>query len=158
MPEPLVTIRRYWSPELAEQDCRVLIDAGITAYGGGYGRGRTTGRAGEVRVPESQVEKALRILPPAEPDLLAPPDEPTLCQWCGSDKPRYPSTLARILSLVGVAAAASLAMRRQFEVAGLVVAFTVTAMYFAKIGSGLVCANCGREWRAPRASDADSEG
>jgi hypothetical protein len=149
VPEPLVTIRSYSSPEPAEEDCRLLINAGIDAYLRTHRRRET----GEVRVPESQVEAAMALLPPAAPDLFAPQEVPRVCPWCGCDRARFPSPIARLLSVVGVIVAASLAIQREFALAGLAASFTALVAYVGKIsGDELVCTNCGREWRAPRAA------
>ena len=146
IPEPLVTIRRYPSAEHSEEDHERLTGASITAYRESLS---PHSLAVVIRVPESQVQQALAILPPAEPDLLEEPDKPKVCPWCGSDRARYPAPVARVASFVGGFFTALLAVYRQFEAAGLALAITLWAMYVAKIGSGLVCANCGREWRAP---------
>jgi len=148
IPEPLVTIRRYSSSEPAVDDCRLLIDAGIDAYIRTYRRQDV----GEVRVPESQVERALGLLPPPLPDLVEEPSIPKVCPWCGSDRARYPAPVSRLASIGGIFAAALLAVYRNFQAAALVFAVTLWVVYLAKINAGLVCANCGGEWRAPRAA------
>jgi len=154
MPEPLVTIRYYDTPEEARRDQRILGRAGITVYVGGGPRGGMRFRmpAGEIRVPESQAERALSLLPPQPPNLLAPPEVPSVCPWCGSDRARYAGAVARILGFLGIFTAASLTVRRHFELAALVGCCTVFAIWRANIGGDLVCANCGRQWRPPRAA------
>ena len=155
MPEPLVIIRSYSSRDLAEEDCRLLIDAGIDAYTGTYIRQRTV----KVRVPTSQVEQALALLPPPAPDLLAPADPQKACAWCGCEQTRFASSpLVRSLVLGGMAFAAWLAIRRQFEAAALLGVGSIWLLFVKVIDDRLVCSNCGREWRArERAPEPEDE-
>jgi hypothetical protein len=145
MSERLVTIRRYPSEEDSEDDYQRLLDAGIPAYRGSWSRYPSLRTL--LRVPESQVDAAIELLPPAPPDLFAPQEIPKVCPWCGSDRARYSGTVARILGFAGIFVAASLTVRRYFELA-LVGCCTVFAIWRANIGGDLVCGNCGREWRA----------
>jgi hypothetical protein len=153
VPEPLVTVRRYPSAEHSEEDYDRLTEAGITVYRATPSRTLAV----VLRVPDSQVQDALAILPPAEPDLLKEPDQPAVCPSCGSERAQYPAPAARIASLAGVFVTALLAVYRRFEAAGVVFALTIWAMYLAKINSGLVCANCGGKWRAPRGALPEPE-
>src|SRR4029077_1260437 len=144
IPERLVIIRRYSSTEPAVADCRLLIHEGIDAYIRTY-RWQDTG---EVRVPESQVERALALLPAG--DSLERSDEVERCPWCGSQEARIVAPFTTALGAAGIGLVAWEIYSRRLDgavVAG-VLALLIVAM--TKMAAGrLVCVNCGREWRAP---------
>jgi len=154
IPERLITIRRYSSSGPAVDDCRLLIDNGLDAYIRTY----RWQDIGEVRVPESQVERALALLPEARPDLSASVEQAEKCAWCGS---RHARTFAPFTGLVLGAGAGLIGWaiyKGQYD--GAAVAFTVTlvVLFFMKTTVGrLVCADCGRDWRAPGAGGAGPE-
>ena len=93
IPERLVTIRDYFSTESAAADCRLLIDAGIDAYIRIY----RWQDIGEVRVPESQVERAMTLISVPQLELSAGVEHAETCTWCGG---RYPRTFAPFTGLV----------------------------------------------------------
>ena len=151
IPGRLITIRRYSSSEPAVDDCRLLIDAGIDAYIRTY----RWQDVGEVRVPESQVERALALLPAIDPAQI---EEVERCAWCGSKDARVVAPFTTVLASAGAAVVAWEIYSRRFEaaVAAAFLALLVVAM--TKMAAGrLVCTNCGREWRAPRAAPDPSD-
>ena len=155
IPERLVTVRDYSSTESAAADCRLLIDAGIDAYIRTY----RWQDIGEVRVPESQVESALALLSASQLELSAGVEHAETCAWCGG---RYPRTFAPFTGLVLAAGAGLIAWAiylGQYDGAAVSVSVTLVVLFFMKTIAGrLVCADCGREWRAPKpAPDPDSE-
>jgi len=110
---------------------------------------------GEVRVPESQVERALALLPAIDPAQI---EEVERCAWCGSKDARVVAPFTTVLASAGAAVVAWEIYSRRFEaaVAAAFLALLVVAM--TKMAAGrLVCTNCGREWRAPRAAPDPSD-
>ena len=151
IPERLITIRRYASSEPAVDDCRLLIDAGIDAYFRTY----RWQDVGEVRVPESQVERALALLPAVDPAQTE--EEVERCAWCGSKDARLVAPFTSVLASAGIALVGweIYSGRAGAAVAAALLVLLIVAM--TKMAAGrLICTNCGREWRAPRAAP-DSE-
>ncbi|HEY7862484.1 MAG TPA: hypothetical protein VIE39_02420 [Thermoanaerobaculia bacterium] len=100
-PESLVTLNTYGDHKLASRDLRRLTRAGIHAYlGGQYFRFH---RPVELKVPESDVERALKILDLAEGDEPAPepPEIRIPCPECGAPAKPFPP-YARYLFVAGV--------------------------------------------------------
>ncbi len=151
IPERLITIRRHASSEAAVDDCRLLIDAGIDAYIRTY----RWQDVGEVRVPESQVERALALLPAVDPAQAE--EEVERCAWCGSKDARLVAPFTSVLAWAGIALVGweIYSGRVGAAVAAALLVLLIVAM--TKMAAGrLICTNCGREWRAPRAAP-DSE-
>jgi VIT1/CCC1 family predicted Fe2+/Mn2+ transporter len=143
IPEPLVTIRRYSSTEPAVADCRLLIDAGIDAYIRTYRRQDT----GEVRVPESQVESALALLPTAPPDASGGGDQNEKCAWCGSPHARTFAPFTSVVLAAGAGLIGWAIYKGQYDGAAVSVTVTLLVLFFMKTTVGrLVCAECGRDW------------
>src|SRR5256885_6991538 len=144
IPERLITIRRYSSAGPAVDACRLLIDNGLDAYIRTY----RWQDIGEVRVPESQVERALALLPGV--DSTGQAEVVERCPWCGS---RHARTFAPFTGLVLAGGAGLIGWAiYQGQYDGAAVAFTVTlvVLFFMKTILGrLVCAECGRDWRGP---------
>ena len=154
IPERLITIRRYSSAQPAVDDCRLLIEAGFDAYIRTY----RWEDIGEVRVSESQVERALALLPAGQPDSTATAEQRGTCAWCGS---RHARTFAPFTGLV-LAAGAGLAVwavyKGEYNGAAMAVTATVMLLFIMKTTVGyLVCADCGREWRVPGAGQTGPE-
>ena len=155
VPEQLVTIRVYDSPDLADEDHQALVDAGISAYKtGSYHRhsGQT-----ELRVPASEVDAARDLLPPGLPtleDLTAPA---SACVVCGSDAVRIDSPASRYVLLIGGAAAAWVLYRGEINAAIVLLLATVTlAAGVRKKFHFRRCDRCGHEWhRTQQLSDAE---
>jgi len=156
IPERLVTIRDYASAESAAADCRLLIDAGIDAYIRIY----RWQDIGEVRVPESQVESALALLSvPQLESSAGGVEHAETCAWCGG---RYPRTFAPFTGLVLAAGGGLIGYAiylGQYDGAAVTAGVTLVVLFFMKTVAGrLVCADCGRDWRAPKpAPDPDAE-
>ena len=147
IPERLVTIRRYSSTEPAVAACRLLLDEGIEAYIRTY-RWQDTG---EVRVPESEVERALALLPAA--DSLEGSDEVERCRWCGSRDARVVAPFTTVLGLAGVGLIAWEIYSRRIDGAVVAAVLVLLIVAMTKMAAGrLVCMNCGQERRAPRAA------
>jgi hypothetical protein len=149
IPERLIVIRRYSSTEAAVDDCRLLLDAGINAYIRTY----RWQDIGDVRVPESEVQRALALLPSAGAELVAGAEQAETCAWCGS---RHARTFAPFTGLV-LAAGGGLVgwaiYRGEYDAAVTTFLVTLVVLFLMKTIAGrLVCAECGREWRAPRAA------
>jgi VIT1/CCC1 family predicted Fe2+/Mn2+ transporter len=146
IPERLVTIRRYSSTEPAVAACRLLLDEGIEAYIRTY----RWQDVGEVRVPESQVESALALLPASQLELSGGVEQAETCAWCGS---RHARTFAPFTGLVLAAGAGLIGLAiYKGEYDGAAMSFTVmlVLLFMMKTITGrLVCADCGRDWRPP---------
>ncbi|HXD19254.1 MAG TPA: hypothetical protein VN654_19710 [Vicinamibacterales bacterium] len=154
IPERLITIRRYSSTEPAVADCRLLIEAGFDAYIRTY----RWQDVGEVRVPESQVQEALALLPATPAEGSSELERIETCAWCGS---RHARTFAPFTGLVLATGAGLIGWaiyNGQYD--GAAVSFTVTlvVLFFMKTTVGrLVCAECGRDWQVPGAGRAGPE-
>ena len=130
LPSRLVAVRRYPLAELADDDHRVLLDAGIAAYvkGSRFLPGDAT-----LVVPEEQLEAARQALassPEIEPN--SPNDPAFRCPHCGSNAvdPRPPYALLTILGGGIVTVALFWYDRGQFVfVAGLATAVLATAVF-----------------------------
>jgi len=155
IPERLVTIRDYSSTESAAADCRLLIDAGIDAYIRIY----RWQDIGEVRVPESQVESALALLSVPQLESSAGVEHAETCAWCGCRTPRTFAPFTGLVLAAGGGLIAYAIYLGQYDGAAVTAGVTLVVLFFMKTTAGrLVCADCGREWRAPKpAPDPDSE-
>jgi hypothetical protein len=151
IPERLVTIRRYSSTESAVADCRLLLDAGLDAYIRTY----RWQDSGDVRVPESQVESALALLPASQLELSGGVEEAETCAWCGS---RHARTFAPFTGLVLAAGAGLMGFaiyNGEYDGAAMTFTVTLVLLFMMKTITGrLVCADCGRDWRPPRPASA----
>ena len=145
IPERLVTIRRYASTGPAVDDCRLLVDAGFDAYIRTY----RWQDIGEVRVPESQVQEALALLPAL--DASDAVEEVERCPWCGSHDARLVAPLTTVL-MAGAAAWIGWELyARRFEGAAAAALLSLLAVALTKMATGrLICVNCGRDWRMPK--------
>lgn len=148
LPEPLVTVATYGSPELAEP-AKARLDAnGVTAYlGGGYYRRHSSV---ELRVPEAQVERALRLL--GLEDAPTADREPAAgrprCPDCGSDQSREIPPYA-FYSLIGALGAGFLVCLLVQSPVGAAVLLPgwLLAMWFSRYAGKRRCAACGRTWK-----------
>src|SRR5258706_14335366 len=113
IPERLVTIRGYATPELAEEDHRSLVEAGLDAtvsstYFGHRGYSSVWRAQVELKVPESQKEEASRLLGALEEefpvvDSNRRPDAELTCPLCHASDPNPlpPYGLMVVCGLVG---------------------------------------------------------
>ena len=147
IPERLITIRRYSSTEPAVADCRLLIDNGLDAYIRTY----RWQDIGEVRVPESQVESALALLPASRPDASGDVNEQEKCAWCGSAHARTFAPFTGLVLAAGAGLVAWAIYRGEYDAAAMAATVTVIALFVMKTTIGrLVCADCGRDWHVPK--------
>ena len=147
IPERLVTVRTYDSPDLARNDHQMLLDAGIDAYmGGSYYRYR---ERPQLRVPASQVERALELLPPELPTLHDDLRLPSVrCVRCESTSVQIVAPAVNYLLLAGVALGAWALTKRQVNAAiVLMVGMIAAAALAKKLSSRRRCAACGHVWR-----------
>ena len=145
VPEQLVTIRVYDSPDLADEDHQTLIDAGISAYTSGnyYRHGART----ELRVPTSEVAAALELLPPELPTLEELTAPAAACVVCGSESVRIDSPAMRYVLLIGGAVAGWLLYRGAVDAAiGLLLATGMLAGGVRKRFHFRRCDRCGHQW------------
>ena len=128
-------------------DCRLLLEAGFDAYIRTY----RWQDVGEVRVPESQVENALALLPATPADGSSELEPIETCAWCGS---RHARTFAPFTGVVLAAGAGLLAWaiyRGAYDAAAMAATVTLIALFVMKTTIGrLVCADCGRDWHVPK--------
>lgn len=155
VPEPLVTIRAYDSPHLAQEDLRVLVEEGFTAYvSGGHLR---PGGQSELRVPRSQAEAAIALLPPELPtldDLTRPSAE---CRVCGGPLIHVAPPLATYVLVAGALLAMSALVRGEMRTVSLIaMAAVAMAAFVNRVTRRRVCERCGSEWR-PLAADEEPE-
>jgi hypothetical protein len=153
IPERLVTIRTYDSAELAAEDHQALLDEGFDAYLSGSAF-RPAGYS-ELRVPESQAEEALDVLPPEVPTLqqLARPNR--TCRVCGGTLVQEAPALARYVLFGGMAVAAWSLLRGDARAAFVLVITTVAVAAFLRNVTGRqVCEQCGTTWQ-PHVPDED---
>ncbi|MBI4265279.1 MAG: hypothetical protein HY657_12955 [Acidobacteria bacterium] len=146
VPEQLVTIRVYDSPDLAEGDRQILLEAGIPAYvSGGYHRHNPQT---EIRVPISQVEDALALLPeelPTLADLTAPTVQ---CVLCRSTSVRTDSPAMRWVLVIGALLAGWVVLYRgAITVAIMLLLATVTLAAGVRARFHVKkCDACGHVW------------
>lgn len=147
VPERLVTIRIYDSPDLAASDHQMLLDAGIDAYmGGSYYRYR---ERSQLRVPEGQVERALELLPLEMPTLYDDLRQPSIrCVRCESTSVHVVAPAVNYLLLAGVALSGWALMRGQVNSAIVLMIGMIAAATFAKrLSTRRRCDACGHVWR-----------
>ena len=145
LPSRLVAVRRYPLVELADDDHRVLLNAGIAAYvkGSRFLPGDAT-----LVVPEEQLEAAREALASSPPIEVTSPDDPAFrCPHCGSNAvdPRPPYALLTILGGAIVTIALYWYDRGQFvTVAGLATA-VLAAVVFG-LAARWRCRSCNRQY------------
>jgi hypothetical protein len=147
IPERLVTIRLYDSPDLAASDHQMLLDAGIDAYlGGSYYRYR---ERAQLRVPESQIDRALELLAPELPTLHDDLRLPSVrCVRCESPRVQTVAPAVNYLLLAGAALSVWALARRQVNAAIVLMIGMIAAAGFVKrLSSRRRCDACGHTWR-----------
>jgi hypothetical protein len=145
VPEQLVTIRAYDSPDLAAEDHQALLDAGINAYVSGTSHHHTART--ELRVPESEAEAALELLPDEEPslaDLMAPSQQ---CIMCGSTLVQEDSPAMRWVLVIGGAVVLWVLYRGAVNLAIMLLLAVVTLAAGVRVKFHYrKCGACGHEW------------
>ena len=145
VPEQLVTIRVYDSPDLAAEDHQVLLDAGINAYISGASHHHTART--ELRVPETEVEAALELLPDETPslaDLMAPSQQ---CIMCGSTLVQEDSPAMRWVLVIGAAVVLWVLYRGAVNLAIMMLLAVVTLAAGVRVRFHYrKCGACGHEW------------
>jgi hypothetical protein len=143
VPNKLVQIEAYDYAELASEDQRVLIDAGISAYIKNRGRGYP---GASLMVAEENVEAAVAILsrrpsPFRQPKAAVAP----ICSYCGSSEIDAHPQYAIIPLGLGFAVAVVLAMRGDmpFGLAVFAAAAVMATIVFIRFSRGR-CRRCGR--------------
>jgi hypothetical protein len=154
VPERLVTIRTYDSADLAAEDHRALLEEGFDAYLSGSAF-RPAGYS-ELRVPETQAEAALELLPQEEVPTLQQLTRPgRSCRVCGGALVQEAPPLARYVLFGGMAFAAWSLLRGDARAAFVLVITTVAVAAFLRNVTGRqVCDQCGSEWQ-PFLADED---
>lgn len=148
IPERLFTIRLYDSPELAAADHQMLLDAGIDAYlGGSYYRYR---ERAQLRVPESQIERALALLPPELPTLHDDLRLPAIrCVRCESTSNHVVAPAVNYFLVAGAVLGVWALARRQVNAAVLMmIVMTTFAAFAKKLSTRRRCDRCGHVWRS----------
>lgn len=147
IPERLFTVRLYDSPELAAADHQMLLDAGIDAYlGGSYYRHR---ERAQLRVPESQIERALELLPPELPTLHDDLRLPAIrCVRCESTSNHVVAPAVNYFLIGGALLGVWALARRQVNAAVLMmIVMTTFAAFAKKLSTRRRCDTCGHVWR-----------
>jgi hypothetical protein len=146
MPERLVTINLYGDHRLASRDSRRLSRAGLNPYlAGQYFRFH---RPVELQVPESEAEKALRVLNLDQtPEDLKRASETLPCPECGAPVVRRYPPWGTYLFLVAIAAFVLFVVLGKWEI-GLVmfmICFYVAGLVAWKFGR-YRCRVCKWDW------------
>jgi len=147
IPERLVTVRLYDSPDLAAADHQMLLDAGVDAYlGGSYYRYR---ERSQLRIPASQIERALELLPAELPTLHDDLRLPTVrCVRCESASVQVVAPAVNYFLFAGVLLSIWALTRRQVNAAVLMMIVMITFAAFAKkLSPRRRCDACGHTWR-----------
>ncbi len=152
LPEPLVTVRTYDAPDLADVDRQLLVEEGLDAYiSGNFFRHRMQSA---LRVPESQAARAIELLPPELPTLSENLNRVTAqCGQCGGDGVHVTSPATTYI-LAGGAALAGWALLQGRVNAAIVIMFATVAVAapVRALTRHYRCAACGHRWRG---RDAD---
>ncbi len=147
VPEPLVTIRTYDSPQLAEADAHMLADAGFNPYvAGSYFRSRMQS---ELRVPESQARAALEYLPPTLPTLTDHLNRVTAhCARCGAEGVHVTTPATEYILCAGAGLAVWALLRGEANAAiGIMFAAVAAAVPVRALTRHYRCDACGHTWR-----------
>ena len=159
VPEPLVTVRGYPTPELAEGDHRLLVEAGLDAsisstYFGHHGYSSTARAQVQLRVPKSQKEEASRLLATSEEvfpliDSNRPRDPELSCPLCHASDPD-PLPPYGLLVALGLLGAFGLLvylsiLEPVIEMVVAIVAFGSLPWFAAKFPKWR-CKACGTRW------------
>jgi hypothetical protein len=146
IPERLVTIRTYDSPDLAAEDHQGLIDEGFDAYLASSAF--RVGGLAELRVPESQVDAALELLPPEVPTLQQLTRPSAQCRVCSGGLVKEAPALVGYALFGGIGVAVWSLLRGDTRAAFVIVLTTVAIAAFLRNVTGRrVCEQCGSEWR-----------
>ncbi len=154
LPERLVTIRTYDSPDLAAGDHQALLDEGFDAYlSASHFR---PGGTSELRVPESQADAARELLPPPLPTLHDLTRASADCRACGNAVVRVTPAIAQYLFYAGLVLAGFSLLRGDVR-AAVVLVMTAAALsaFIRQAGGRLVCERCGTEWRRQSLDDSE---
>lgn len=152
IPERLVTIRIYDSPQLAEGDLGMLAEAGIHGYiSGSFIRHRMRS---ELRVPESEAEAAIDLLPPELPSVSDQLNRVRArCPRCGGAGMHVTSPATRAVLLAGGALAVWALLHGQSNAAVVTMFATLAlAVPVRVLTRHYQCDACGHRWRR---GDAD---
>ena len=148
-PESLVTVSWFGTPEMAEGDLRKLQRAGLNAYlGGQYHR---YGEAVELRVPESEVPKAMEVLGIDPAELADDGDSAESLMTCpdcnSSTYRRLPAyALWAFVGSVVFFALSLLVGPAWIGGIGLLVGW-VAALWLSRLSGRYRCVACGRTWK-----------
>jgi hypothetical protein len=147
IPERLITIRIYDSPQLAEGDLALLAEAGISGYiSGSFIRHRMRS---ELRVPESDAAAALDILPPELPTVSNELNRVRArCSRCGEQGVHVTSPATRVILILGGALAVWALLHGQVNAAVVTMFATLAiAAPIRVLTRHYLCDACGHRWR-----------
>ena len=147
IPERLVTIRAYDSPQLAEGDLALLAASGISGYvSSSFIRHRMRS---ELRVPESDAQAALDLLPPELPTVSEQLNRVRArCPRCGGAGVHVTSPATQVILLIGGALAAWALVRGQGNAAVVTMFATLAiAVPVRALARHYRCEACGHRWR-----------
>ena len=147
IPQRLVTIRVYDSPQLAEGDLELLAASGINGYiSGSFIRHRMRS---ELRVPESDAETALELLPPELPTVADQLNRVRArCPRCGASGVHVTSPATRVLLIAGGALAVWALLHGQGNAAVVTMFATLAiAVPIRALTRHYQCPACQHRWR-----------
>jgi predicted RNA-binding Zn-ribbon protein involved in translation (DUF1610 family) len=147
IPERLVTIRAYDSPQLAEGDLALLAAAGINGYvSSSFIRHRMRS---ELRVPESDAQTALELLPPQLPTVSEQLNRVRArCPQCGGAGVHVTSPATQVVLIIGAALAVWALLRGQVNAAVVTMfAALAIAVPVRALTRHYQCQACGHRWR-----------
>ena len=147
-PERLVTVTVFSSPELAAPEMRKLTEAGLQPYlGGDYYRYHDPV---ELRVPESQVDRALKVLdlePEGSEEESRSDRQLRACPECRTgDTLRLPPYALYALVASGVSLIAAALLRNVLLGFGAPLGW-IAAMWLSRKSGCYRCRKCGHEWK-----------
>jgi len=147
MPDRLVAIRTYDSPQLAEGDLATLAESGINGdIASSFIRHRMRS---ELRVPEHVVDEALDLLPPELPTVSEELNHVGApCVRCGGSGQHVTSPATRAVLIAG-AVLAMWALANGRVSAAIVTMFATLAVAapIRVMTRHYRCDRCGRRWR-----------
>jgi hypothetical protein len=143
MPEPLVAIRQYLTPEMAQKDLKALASADIPAY-----LKNTHSEYGcELTVPGSLRDRALELLAPESPQLLNLEGTTRSCPNCRTGLNRTVNRTAFIALPLAIVTAVWVAFKGE-PVNGVLI-FATTAAIVAVLSERRAawhCTSCGAQF------------
>jgi hypothetical protein len=147
IPERLVAIRTYDSPQLAEGDLAILAESGINGdIVSSFIRHRMRS---ELRVPETAVDEAMDLLPPELPTVSEELNQVGApCAHCGGTGQHVTSPATRTVLIAGAVLALWALVNGRVNAAIITMFATLAvAAPIRVLTRHYRCDRCGRRWR-----------